>query len=123
MCEAVTHRHAFDVEIELREVGHRRERKADIVNLAAAGEKSGDERLLHAARVPAVIVSDDEALRDPALRKQRRHAKADRVEPHQVDLLRKEPARIVLANPVGLTSGRRSKSAVFGLRSARGRGA
>ena len=42
-------------------------------------------------------MADDEALRDAALGEQRRHAEPDGVEAHEVDLLREQPARVVLA--------------------------
>ena len=91
------HRDAFDVEVELREVGHRRKREADVVNLAAACEQARHERLLHSSRIRAIIVTDDDALRNAAAREERRHAEPDRVETHQVDFFRIKPARIVFA--------------------------
>ncbi len=91
------HGHAFDVELELGEVGHGRKREADVVHLEAAGEQARDQRLLHRGRVPTVVVTDDEALVDAALGEQRRHAEADGVESHEIDLLR------------GTASGRRTR--------------
>ena len=51
------------------------------------------------ARIPAEVVADNEALAGTAPRDQRRQAEPDRIEPHQVDLPREQPARVVLAEP------------------------
>ena len=39
------HRDAGHVEIELREIGHRRHRQADVVHLAARRHQAGDQRV------------------------------------------------------------------------------
>jgi hypothetical protein len=39
------HRDAGHVEIELREIGHRRHRKPDVVHLAARRHQAGDQRV------------------------------------------------------------------------------
>ena len=39
------HGDAFDVKLELGEIGHRRQRQADVVHLGAAGEQPVDQRL------------------------------------------------------------------------------
>jgi len=93
------HRHAFDVEVELREVGHRRQGQADVVNLAAAGQQPGHQGLFHGGGIPAVVMADDDAFWHAATRKERGHAKADGIEPHQVDFVGKEPARVIFAKP------------------------
>ena len=76
-----------------------------VPDFEAACEKPRDQRLLHGRRVPAVVVTDDDASRHAALVEQRCHAEAHGVEAHQVDLLREEPARVVLAEARGLRSG------------------
>src|SRR6185437_10223056 len=65
------HRHAFDVEVELRKVGHRRKSEADVMHFAAAGEKPGHQGLLHGCGIPAVVVTNDNALWHTAPRKER----------------------------------------------------
>ena len=62
------HGDAFDVELELREIGHGREREADIVHLGAAGEQAGDQRGFDGGRVGAIVVADHDAQRHAALR-------------------------------------------------------
>jgi hypothetical protein len=37
------HGDAFDAKLELREIGHRRQRQADVVNLGATGDQAVDE--------------------------------------------------------------------------------
>ena len=69
------------------------------MNFAAAGEKPGHQGLLHGGGIPAVVVTDDNALWHTAPRKERGHAEANGIEPHQVDFVRKEPARVVFAKP------------------------
>ncbi len=91
------HGDALDVEVELGEVGHRRDGEADVVHLGATGHQPDHQRLLHAGRVRAVVVADDDALWHAAAAKQRGDAEADSVEPHEIDLVGKEPARVVLA--------------------------
>ena len=92
------HGDAFDLKLELGEVGHRRQREADVVHLAAAGQQAVDQRLLHGGRIGAVVVADDEALRDARARPNSvAMPRPDGVEPHEVDLLREQPARVVLA--------------------------
>ena len=91
------HGHAFDVELELGEVGHRRQRETDVVHLRAAGQQADHEGLLHGGRIGAVVVADHEALGHPAPAGQGGETQADGIEPHQVDLLGEQPARVVLA--------------------------
>ena len=91
------HRHAFDAQLELGEVGHGRQREADVVHLRAAREQAGHQRLLHGGGIGAVVVADHEALRHPSPAGERGEPQADGVEPHEVDLLGEQPARVVLA--------------------------
>ena len=117
------HGDAFDAELELREIGHGRQRQADVVDLGAAGEQAGDQRSFDRGRVGAVVVADDDA--QPARRAARisvGKAEADGFEPEQVDLLGKRQRASYSRNPVALTKGRRSNSAVLGTRSWRGFG-
>ena len=99
------HGHAFDLKRELREIGHRRKRKPDIVHLRAASKHAGDQRVFDARRIGAVIVPRHDPGRHAALPHQRRHGDADRLHPHQVDFLREQPARIVFAKTGGLHVG------------------
>ena len=62
------HGDAFDFERELREIGHGRERQADVVHLGAAGEQSCGQRRFHRGRIGAVVMADDDAQRHAALR-------------------------------------------------------
>ena len=99
------HGDAFDFKRELREIGHGRERQADIVHLGAAGKQSRDQRGLHCGRVRAVVVADHDAQWHAALAHQRRQAEADGFEPEQVDLLGKAPARVIFAKAGRLDEG------------------
>jgi hypothetical protein len=91
------HRDARHVQLELSEVRHRRQREPDVVDFGAAGEQPGDQRLLHRRGVGTVVVADDEAQRHFATAEQLGDPEADGIEAHQVDFLREQPARIVLA--------------------------
>ena len=96
------HRNALHIERELSEVGHRREGETNVVHLRAARQQPGHQCLLHRGRIPPIIMSDNEALRHTALVGERRQTKPDGIETHQVDLIGKQPAGIVLAKAGGL---------------------
>ena len=91
------HGDALHLQCELGIVGHGRERQADVVDLAAAGQQAGHQCLLYRSGVPAVVVADDDAFGHASLGKQFRHAEANGIEAHKVDFLGKQPARIVFA--------------------------
>ena len=74
------HGDAFDFERELREIGHGRERKPDIVHLGAAGKQARGQRRLHRGRIGAVVVADHDAQRHAACAHQRGEAEADGLE-------------------------------------------
>ncbi len=99
------HGHAFDIQGELREVRHGRQRKPDVVNLGPAREHARDERVLDARRIGPVIVARHDADGYAALPHQRRHGHADRLQAHEIHFLREEPARVVLPKPGRLHEG------------------
>ena len=59
------HRDAGHVEIELREIRHRRHRKTDVVHLAAGGQQPRDQRVFDRGRIAAEIVPGDDFLFAP----------------------------------------------------------
>ena len=91
------HRDAGHVEIELREIGHRRHRKPDVVHLAARRHQAGDQRVFDRGRIAAEIVAGNDFLFDAEFRNQRAEPHAQRLNAHQVDFLLKQPARVVFA--------------------------
>ena len=91
------HGDAFDFERELREIGHGRERQADIVHLGAAGEQPRHQRGFDRGRIGAEVVADHDAQGHAALAHQRGQPETDRLEPEQVDLLGVAPARVIFA--------------------------
>ena len=54
------HGHAGHVEVELGEIGHGRDRKADVVDLAARRQQAGYQRGLHRRRIATKIVAGDD---------------------------------------------------------------
>ena len=99
------HGDAFDFERELREIGHGRERQADIVHLGAAGEQSRGQCGFHRGRVGAEVVADHDTQGYAALAHQRRQPQTHRLEPEQVDLLGVAPARVIFAETGRLDEG------------------
>jgi hypothetical protein len=91
------HRDAGNVEIELREIGHRRHGQPDVVHLAARRHQAGDQRVFDRGRIAAKIVAGDDLLADAEFRDQRAEPHAQRLDAHQVDFLLEQPARIVFA--------------------------
>jgi hypothetical protein len=96
------HRDAGHVEIELREIGHRRHRKADVVHLAARRHQAGDQRVFDRGRIAAKVVPGDDFLPYAQFRDQRAEPHAQRLNPHQVDFLTEQPARVIFAKAGGL---------------------
>jgi hypothetical protein len=103
------HRHAFDLQRELSEVGHWRHGEPDVVHLGAAGQQARHERLLHGTGVGAIVVADHKPLRPSALVRERGKAKADGIQTHQVDLGREQPACVILAKARRLDQGQALK--------------
>ena len=91
------HGDAGHVEIELREIGHRRHREPDVVHLAARRHQAGDQRIFDRGRIAAEIMSGDDLLLDAELRDQRAEPHAQRLNAHQVDFLAEQPARVIFA--------------------------
>ena len=91
------HRDARHVELELREIGHRRHRESDVVHLAAGGEQPGDQRVLYRRRITAKVMAGDDLGLLAKLADQCAEPHAQRLQPHQVDFLAEQPSRVVLA--------------------------
>ena len=91
------HGDARHVELELREIGHRRDAEADVVHLAARRHQAGDQRHLHRGRIGAEVVAGDDLRLDAHLLDERAEAQAQRLDPHQVDFFFQQPARVVFA--------------------------
>ena len=91
------HRDAGHVEFELGEIGHRRDDKADVVNLAARRHQAGDERHLHRRRIAAKIVPGDDFGFDVEFVNKRAEAETEGLNAHQVDFFFQQPARVVFA--------------------------
>ena len=100
------HRHAFDVEFELREIGHRRKREADIVDFCATRQQACHERGLDGGGIRPEVVADDDPQRHAPFAHQRREAKANRFHAKKINLVRVEPARVVFAKARGLDEGK-----------------
>ena len=100
----VARRHHGDgrhVEIELREIGNRRQREPDIVHLASRTHQPDDERLLDGGRVGTEIVPDRDRRTNAHLVQHRAEAEAQCLNAHQVDLLGEQPPCIIFAKPGG----------------------
>ncbi len=93
------HRNARHVEIELREIGHRRQRKPDVAHPHAGRHHAGGQRHLHRRGIAAEIVSGDDIGLDAHFMHQRADAHAEPLHAHQVDFLAEQPARVVFAKP------------------------
>jgi hypothetical protein len=93
------HRHAGNVEIELREIRHRRHAQADVVDLAARRQQPRDQRVFDRGRVAAEVVPGDDLLLGAEFRNQRAQPHAQRLNAHQVDFLAEQPAGVVFAKP------------------------
>ncbi len=98
------HGHARRVQIELGEIGHGRDRQADVEHLAAGGDQAQRQGLLDREGIGAEVVADHDAglaeLLDvgPEPEAQGFHAK-------QVDLRPEQPARVVFAKAGRLDQG------------------
>jgi hypothetical protein len=90
------------IEGELAEIGHRREGEADILHPQARRLHPGDQRELDRGGVGAEIVAGDDVGAHAALMDQRAEPQPERLDAHQVDLLREQPAGVVLAKARGL---------------------
>ena len=86
-----------DVEIELREIGHRRKRKADIVNLDARRHEADRQRIFDRGRIGAEIMAGDEFRRHAHVMDERAETKPQGLHAHEVDLLFEQPARVIFA--------------------------
>ena len=93
------HRHRRRIERELGEIGHRRDREADVAHSRPAGHQPRDHRQLDRGRIAAEVVADDDIALDPELCEQAREAEPQRLRPHQVDLLLEDPTRVIFAEP------------------------
>ena len=91
------HRDAGHIEIELREIGHRRHAQPDVVDLAARGQQPRNQRVFDRGRIAAEIMPGDDLLPVAEFRDQRAEPHAQRLNPHQVDFLAEQPARVVFA--------------------------
>ena len=91
------HGDAGHVQLELREIGHRRDRQPDVVHLAARRQQAGDQRQFHRGGIAAEIVASDDFRLDAQLADQRPQPHAERLHAHQVDFFFQQPARVVFA--------------------------
>ena len=91
------HRDAGHVEIELREIGHRRQRKPDVAHPHAGRHHAGDQRHLHRGRIAAEIMPGDDVGLHAHLVHQRADAHAEPLHAHQVDLFAEQPACVIFA--------------------------
>jgi hypothetical protein len=91
------HRDTGHVELELREIGHRRHAQADIMDFAAGGLQPGDQRVFDRSRIAPEIVPGDDFPGCAEFRDQRAQPHAQRLNAHQVDLFTEQPARVVFA--------------------------
>src|SRR6185312_13676659 len=94
------HRDRRTIERELREVGHRGKREADVVHLATGRRQPDDQRLLDRERIRTEVVADGDARRDAGLVQKRAEAKPERLDAEQVEFLAEQPARVIFAKAV-----------------------
>ena len=95
------HRHGGRIEVELREIGHRAERRADVAHPDAGLHQADDQRLFDRQRIVAVVVADGDLGLDAAAVHLRAEPEAERGHAGQVDLVRVFPPRVVFAEPGG----------------------
>ena len=91
------HGDAGHIEIELREICHRRHAQADIVDLAAGRQQARDQRVFDGSRIAAEIVPGDDLLFGAEFGDQRAEPHAERLNPHQVDFLAEQPTGVIFA--------------------------
>jgi hypothetical protein len=94
------HGHAWRVEIELGEIGGRREAETDIQNLAAGADEAKRQGLLHRQGIGAKVVSDH----DPALAHlldQGSQTQAKSLDAHEIELGAELPTCVVFAKAGG----------------------
>ena len=91
------HGHCWHVEIKLREIGHRRHRKANVMHLDASRHKAGDERIFNRGRIGAIIVARRQLRLYAHFMQQRTKAKAQSLHAHQIDFFFKQPACVIFA--------------------------
>jgi hypothetical protein len=82
------HRHAGNVESELREVGDRREREANVEHLHSSLHEAQCQCLFDGERVRAEVMPDDNLAFDAQLADQRAKPQAQRLHAEQVQLRR-----------------------------------
>ena len=90
------------VEVELREISHWGQRKANIVNFYARRHEPDRQRLFDGSRIGAKIVAGHDVRRHAELAYQRAETESQRLHAHQVDFLPQQPARVVFAKAGGL---------------------
>ena len=91
------HRDCRNVKRELREIGHRREREADVAHPRPARHQARDERELDRGRIAAEVVADDDLALNPKLLQEMREPEPERLGAHEVDFLLEKPARVIFA--------------------------
>ncbi len=93
-----------NIELELREIGHGREREPDIVNPHAARHQSERQRMFDRGRIGPVIVARHDVA-DTVRPEHGGEAKPQGLSAEKVQFLREKPPRIVFAKARGLDHG------------------
>ena len=91
------HGDSGDVEVELREIGHRRKRQADIVNFYAGRHQADRQRMFDRSRIGPEIMAGYKFRRNTHVMDQRAKAKPQGLHAHEIDLLFEKPPRVIFA--------------------------
>ena len=95
------HGHRRTIESELREIGDGRQRKADVMHLAAGIHQAKDQRLLDRERVGPEIVTDRHARLDADFMQIGSEPEPERLDAKKIEFAAEHPARVILAEAVG----------------------
>ena len=91
------HRDGGAIEIELREISHRRKCKTDVMHFDARRHQANRQRMFDRSRIGAEIMSGDKIWHDAHVMQQRAKAKAKGLHAHEIDLFFEQPPRVIFA--------------------------
>ena len=99
------HGHSRNIELELREIGHRRQRQADVMDPDAGGHEARRKRQFDRGGIGAIIVAGHDLRLDAHFLQQRAKTEAEGLDAHQIDFLSEKPARVIFAKAGRLHQG------------------
>ena len=85
------------IKIELGEIGHRRKRKANILNFYARRHETDRQSMFDRRRIGAEIMAGDKIRLDAHVVQQGAKTQPQGLDAHEIDLLFKKPPRVIFA--------------------------